>query len=205
MKKLIRSLGNLVQTLWNKIFGKKKKKAEDIILGEGTIFINNEAFGEVKQIKMLSKEEVSTDQWDNLISLFGDGETNTATLEILPEDNTLEKFFNIPLTFLPKPYWCETLLVTIAANQESDYQAVDMSQYEEKKLANFIIGRKDDWDKIFEEYYEDGLEEEEEDSALLELGREDGFLSVCMGKATLYHLEDLGLWYYEAEDEDEEE
>ena len=203
MKKLIRSLGNFVQTLWNKIFSKKKNKTEDIIFGEGTILINNEPFGEVKQIKMLSKEEVSTDQWNNLISLFGDGETNTATLEILPEENTLENFFNIPLTFLPKPYWCETLLVTVAANQKSDYQAVDMSQYEEKKLANFIIGRKDDWDKIFEEYYEDEPEKEE-DSALLELGREDGFLSVYMGKATLYHLEDLGLWYYEAEDEEEE-
>lgn len=203
MKKLIRRLGNFVQTLWNKIFGKKKEKIEDITLGKGTVFINNEPFGEVKQIKMLSKEEVSTDQWNNLISLFGDGETNTATLEILPEDNTLENFFNIPLTFLPKPYWCETLLVTVTANQESDYQAVDMSQYEEKKLAHFIIGRKDDWDKIFEEYYEDE-QEEEEDSALLELGREDGFLSVYIGKATLYHLEDLGLWYYEAEDDDEE-
>ena len=202
MKKLIRSLGNFVQTLWNKIFGKKKKKAEDIIFGAGTIFINNESFGEVKQIKMFNKEDISTNLRDNLISVFGDGETNTATLEILPEENTLEKFFNIPLTFLPKPYWCETLLVTVAANQESDYQAVDMSQYEEKKLAHFIIGRKDDWDKIFEEYWEDEPEEEE-DSALLELGREDGFLSVYIGKATLYHYEDLGLWYYEAEDEEE--
>ena len=120
--------------------------------------------------------------------------------------NEIQKnFFNIPLTLLPKRYSCKTLLVSLAANQQWDYQAVDMSQYEEKGLAHFIIGRTCDMEELLEEYFSEmqysSEEEEQEDREFFEEIMEDGLFSTCVGKATLLHYEDLGVWSFETEDD----
>ena len=194
MLEFIRRLGKKVQRLLNKIFGKKDKEPQnqdnpsrispDVRLGPGEIFLDGMSLGKVESITSLSKDDIPDDSWESLKSIFGDGEINCGWVEIPSQAEIQKNFFNIPLSFLPKRYWCETLILTLTANQESDYQAVDMSQYEECKIANYIVGRSCGWDEILQE-------DEEEMRAMAE---EDGFLSVSIGEATLLHYKELGFW-----------
>ena len=86
----------------------------------------------------------------SLKSIFGDGEITCGWVEIPSQPEIQKNFFNIPLTLLPKRIPVKTLLVSLAANQQSDYQVVDMSQYEEKGLAHFIIGRTCSMEELLE-------------------------------------------------------
>lgn len=171
MGDFIRRLGKKVQELLDKIFGKKDKKPQ------------------------------------SLKSIFGDGEINCGWVEIPSQPEIQKNFFNIPLTLLPKRIPVKTLLVSLAANQQSDYQAVDMSQYEEKELAHFIIGRTCSVEELLEEYFAEqkynSEEEKQEDKEWLEemlSEAEDGLFSTCVGKATLLHYEELGIWSFKTED-----
>lgn len=172
MGDFIRRLGKKVQELLDKIFGKKDKKPQ------------------------------------SLKSIFGDGGITCGWVEIPSQPEIQKNFFNIPLTLLPKRIPVKTLLVSLAANQQSDYQAVDMSQYEEKELAHFIIGRTCSMEELLEEYFAEqkynSEEEKQGDKEWLEemlSEAEDGLFSTCVGKATLLHYEELGVWSFETEDD----
>lgn len=222
MGDFIRRLGKKVQGLLDKIFGKKDKKPQswddtsgwtnitstDIKLGAGEVFLDGVSLGKVESITSISKEDIPEETWESLKSIFGDGEINCGWVEIPSQPEIQKNFFNIPLTLLPKRIPVKTLLVSLAANQQCDYQAVDMSQYEEKGLAHFIVGRTCDMEELLEEYFSetqyDSEEEEQEDKEWLEemlSEAEDGLFSTCVGKATLLHYEELGVWSFEMEDD----
>ena len=222
MKEFFRGLGKKVQNLFNRIFGKKEQEQENEpmtsgyvqMLGPGEIFIDGKSFGRVESITTVSKDEVTSDQWDSIMSLFGDGKSNYAQVDFSAQPEIQKNFFNIPLTFLPKRYWCKMLILSLAANQPYDYQAVDMSQYEERKLAHFIVGRTCSIEELMEEYLEEvknnfsSPEEVEEEREWLEetfvRATENGMHSFPLGSATLLHYEELGVWDIE-EGEDQEQ
>ena len=212
MKEFIRRLGKKVQRLLDKVFGRKNREPQEKVLtgscwgfnnlGPGEIFIDGQSFGRVESISTFSKDEVTTEQQDELYSIYGlglgdsDGKINCGWVEIPSQPEIQENFFNIPLTLLPKRYLCKTLLISIAANQESDYIAVDMSQYEKKGLAHYICGREADWEEILNEYAftendRDFFQEE------IEKAKEYGVFSSVLKDATLLHYETLGLWEIE--------
>ena len=221
MGDFIRRLGKKVQGLLDKIFGKKDKKPQsldtkswtnitstDMRLGAGEVFLDGVSLGKVESITSISKEDISEEAWESLKSIFGDGEINCGWVEIPSQPEIQKNFFNIPLTLLPKRYSCKTLLVSLAANQQSDYQAVDMSQYEERGLAHFIVGRTCDMEELLEEYtaeqeYNNEEEKQEDEEWLEEIlsEAEDGLFSAYVGKATLLHYEELGIWSFEMEDD----
>ena len=220
MGDFIRRLGKKVQGLLDKIFGKKDKKPQswhdtsgwtnitstDMKLGAGEVFLNGVSLGKVESITSISKEDISEEAWESLKSIFGDGEINCGWVEIPSQLEIQKNFFNIPLTLLPKRIPVKTLLVSLAANQQWDYQAVDMSQYEEKGLAHFIVGRTCDMEELLEEYFSEmqysSEEEEQEDRKFFEEIVEDGLFSTCVGEATLLHYEELGVWSFETEEDD---
>ena len=202
MIKFIRSLGKKVQTLFKKIFGKKNKEPQssstsnwtnigstDIRLGAGEVFLDGMSLGKVESITLISKEDIPDETQESLKSIFGDGEINCGWVEIPSKPEIQKNFFNIPLTLLPKRYWCKTLLITLAANQPYDYQAVDMSQYEEKKLAHYIVGSTKSQQELEAEAAE--MWDEEENGPLWS---EAGWASAVVGEATLLHYEELGVW-----------
>lgn len=221
MGDFIRRLGKKVQELLDKIFGTKDKKPQsydtsgwtnitstDMKLGAGEVFLDGVSLGKVESITSVSKENISEESWESLKSIFGDGEINCGWVEIPSQPEIQKNFFNIPLTLLPKRIPVKTLLVSLAANQQSDYQAVDMSQYEEKGLAHFIIGRTCGMEELLEEYFAEqkynSEEEKQEDKEWLEeilSEAEDDLFSTYVGKATLLHYEELGIWSFEAEDD----
>ena len=221
MGDFIRRLGKKVQGLLDKIFGKKDKKPQspdtknwtnitstDMRLGAGEVFLDGVPLGKVESITSISKEDISEEAWESLKSIFGDGEINCGWVEIPSQPEIQKNFFNIPLTLLPKRIPVKTLLVSLAANQQNDYQAVDMSQYEEKELAHFIIGRTCRMEELLEEYFAEqkynSEEEKQEDKEWLEemlSEAEDGLFSTCVGKATLLHYEELGIWSFKTEDD----
>ena len=226
MMEFFRGLGKKVRDLLKNIFGKKEKPQWNSFttcndydfdfstLGPGEVYIDGESIGKVKGVVSISKDDLPDDTWESLKSIFGDGEITGGWVEIPPVMKTQEKFFNIPLTFLPKRYWCKTLILSIAANQESDYQAVDLSQYEERKLAHYIIGRKCDWEDMvieFSEYEEDDYEEQKAwAEELVRESAETGLFSTAINNVWLLHYEELGVWDYEEveplrEDEEAEE
>lgn len=170
-------------------------------LGPGEVYIDGKSIGKVKEIVSISKDDIPDDTWKNLKSIFGDGEIAGGCVNLPPVMEPEKKIFNIPLTFLPKRYWCKTLILSLAANQESDYQAVDMSQYEERKLAHYIIGRKGNWDDITSEYAEYQEEDYEEEKAwaeeLVRESAETGLFSTVINNVWLLHYEELGVWDYE--------
>lgn len=205
MGDFIRRLGKKVQELLDKIFGEKDRKPQslntkswtnitstDVKLGAGEVFLDGVSLGKVESITAISKEDSSEETWESLKSIFGDGEINCGWVEISSQPEIQKNFFNISLTLLPKRYSVKTLLVSLAANQQSDYQAVDMSQYEEKDLAHFIVGRTCDMEELLEEY------DSEDKEWLEEIG---GLFSTCVGKATLLYYEELGIWSFEMEDD----
>ena len=67
MKELMKRLGKKVQALWNKIFGKKKTD----------LWKNDQV-----QIKILSKENMSDNEWEQLLAFFDDEELETPAGEI---------------------------------------------------------------------------------------------------------------------------
>jgi hypothetical protein len=221
MREFIRRLGKKVQGLLDRIFSKEDKKPQnldtkswtnitstDMKLGAGEVFLDGVSLGKIESITSISKEDISEEAWESLKSIFGDGEINCGWVEIPSKPEIQKNFFNIPLTLLPKRYSVKTLLVSLAANQQSDYQAVDLSQYEEKGLAHFIIGRTCDMEELLEEYFAEqkynSEEEKQEDKEWLEemlSEAEDGLFSTCVGKATLLHYEELGIWSFEMEDD----
>ena len=221
MGDFIRRLGKKVQELLDKIFGKKDKKPQspdtknwpnitstDMRLGAGEVFLDGVPLGKVESITSINRCDIPDETWESLKSIFGDGEINCGWVEIPSQPEIQKNFFNIPLTLLPKRIPVKTLLVSLAANQQSDYQAVDMSQYEEKELAHFIIGRTCSMEELLEEYFAEqkynSEEEKQEDKEWLEemlSEAEDGLFSTCVGKATLLHYEELGIWSFETEDD----
>lgn len=209
MKEFIRRLGEKVQGLLDKVFGRKNKEPQssntngwtnitstDMQLGAGEVFSDGMSLGKVESITSISKEDIPDDTWESLKSIFGDGEINCGWVEIPSQPEIQKNFFNIPLTLLPKRIPIKTLLISIAANQESDYIAVDMSQYEEKGLAHYICGREADWDEVLNEY---AFEENDRDffQEEIETAKEYGVFSSVLKDATLLHYETLGLWEIE--------
>ena len=159
MKEFFRGLGKKVQSLLDKIFGKKETQPQEEVVftssnnlsfGPGEIFIDGRSIGRVESITTLGEDE--------LYSIYGldvgdsNGKINRGRVEIPSGPETQEFSFNIPLTLLPKRYPCKALILSLAANQPYDYQAVDMSQYEERKLAHFIVGRTCSVEEMMEEY-----------------------------------------------------
>lgn len=122
--------------------------------------------------------------------------------------NDLEKYFNIYRTFLPKRYRVKTLILTLVVNQPYEYTAVDLSQYEERGIANFIAGRKEGWEEVIQEYLgefegeEELLEEKEWLREVRQTTEADGFYSAVVGAGTLLHYEELDVWDMEIDDED---
>ena len=177
MGDFIRRLGKKVQGLLDKIFGKKNKKPQswhdtsgwtnitstDMKLGAGEVFLDGVSLGKVESITSISKNDIPEETWESLKSIFGDGEINCGWVEIPSQPEIQKNFFNIPLTLLPKRIPVKTLLVSLAANQQWDYQAVDMSQYEEKGLAHFIVGRTCDMEELLEEYFSETQYDSEEE------------------------------------------
>ena len=175
MKELIRRLSRKVQTLWNKIFGKKK-----------TDLWKNDRV----QIKILSKENMPDNEWEQLLAFFDDEELETPAEEILSKAQSQTFSASIPLTFLPKRYRCKTLIITLAARQPYDYKAVDMSQYEERSLIHYIIGSTSSPEEITQDYRNETGDDDED----LELLWSDNLSSAVVGEATLYYYEDLDYW-----------
>ena len=184
-------------------------------MGPGEVYIDGKPFGRVESITTISRDEVTSEQWDELYSIYGlgvgdsDGKINRGWVEISSQPQTQEFSFNIPLTILPKRYPCKTLILTLAANQPYDYQAVDMSQYEERGLAHFIVGSPSNIEEMIAEYIEgvrnalsaEELQEEKEWlQEIVESAKENGMHSFPIYGATLLNYEALGLWDIE-EDE----
>lgn len=205
MIEFFRGLGKKVQGLLKDIFSKKEKPQNNCLttcgsftsLGPGEVYIDGESIGKIKEIVSISKDDLPDEEWESLKSIFGDGEINCGWVELHPVMEPEKKIFNIPLSFLPKRYWCKTLLISMVANQANDYQAVDMSQYEEKKLAHLILGRTSSWEELIEEYLEDYEEERAWVEETIERAKKHGLFSVPIGEATLLHYEELGVWDYE--------
>jgi hypothetical protein len=222
MKEFFRGLGEKVQNLLDRIFGKKETQPQKestcthvnsnyLSFGPGEIFIDGQPFGQVKSITSLSRDEVTSEQWDNILSLFGDGNTNYTQVSFSAQPEIQENFFNIPLTLLPKRYPCKALILSLAANQPYDYQAVDMSQYEERKIAHFIVGRTCGVEQMMEEYLaevknnlspEEMEEEQEWLEEMMEQALTNGMYSTFIGEATLLHYETLDVWDFEDQEED---
>ncbi len=174
MKELMKRLGKKVQTLWKKIFGKKKSD----------LWKNDQV-----QIKILSKENMPDNEWEQLLAFFDDEELETPAEEILSKAQSQEFSASIPLTLLPKHYWCKTLLLTLAANQPYDYRAIDMSQFEERSLVHYIIGCTCSKETLHQQY----VEATGEDDDIEDLWNGDWCSSV-MGPANLYYYEELDHW-----------
>jgi hypothetical protein len=218
MKEFFRGLGKKVQSLLDRIFGKQETQPQEEVVftssnnlsfGPGEVFIDGRSIGRVESITTLGEDE--------LYSIYGlgvgdsDGKINRGWVEISSQPQTQEFSFNIPLTILPKRYWCKGLILSLAANQPYDYQAVDMSQYEERKLAHFIVGRTCSVEEMMEEYLaevknnlspEEMEEEQEWLNGMMEQALESGMYSTFIGKATLLHYETLGVWDFEDQEED---
>ena len=218
MKEFFRGLGKKVQSLLDRIFGKQETQPQEEVVftssnnlsfGPGEIFIDGRSIGRVESITTLGEDE--------LYSIYGlgvgdsDGKINRGRVEIPSGPETQEFSFNIPLTLLPKRYPCRALILSLAANQPYDYQAVDMSQYEERKLAHFIVGRTCSVEEMMEEYLaevknnlspEEMEEEQEWLNGMLEQALESGMYSTFIGEATLLHYEALDVWDFEDQEED---
>ena len=218
----IRRLGKKVHELLDRIFGKEDKKPQnpdtkswtnitsaDMKLGAGEVFLDGVSLGKVESITSISKEDISEEAWESLKSIFGDGEINCGWVEIPSQPETQKNFFNIPLTFLPKRIPVKTLLVSLAANQQSDYQAVDLSQHEEKGIAHFIIGRTCSLEQLMCDYIaqEEQLDEEDLEWIRDEVARnkESGLFSALIPNATLLYYEALGVWDFEEAESEENE
>jgi hypothetical protein len=198
MGEFFRGLGKLIQDLLDKIRRPKKQEYESISSIFGTTYTGTKEFNTVDK--------------NGFVEIPSHADVNFEL--VYDEDqliNSLEKYFSISRTLLPKRIEVKTLILTLAANQQSDYQAVDLSQYEERGLAHYIVGRTTGLKELMDEYLmeqiydseEEAKEEQEWLAEELKQAEESGIFSSIVGKATLLHYEELGIWSFELEDEDE--
>jgi hypothetical protein len=97
----------------------------------------------------------------------------------------LEKISSMFYPILPRRYLVKTLILTLAANQQCDYQCVDMSQYEEKGIAHFIIGSTMSTEELKRAY---PVEDEDEEVWI------DNTASSVLFNVDLLHYEEFELW-----------
>jgi hypothetical protein len=97
----------------------------------------------------------------------------------------LEKISSMFYPILPRRYLVKTLILTMAANQPCDYQCVDMSQYEEKGIAHFIIGSTLSPKELEKAY---PVEDEEEEVWI------DNMASCVLFNVDLLHYEEFEIW-----------
>lgn len=206
----MKRLGKFIQELIDKIRQPKKKEEKEITHDEESPLywcVPGETYLNTGSVFMKSDDN---DLWEYLGSIYGDGNTLVGAVEIPSGPELSLKFSNIPESLLPKRYWCKTLILTLAASQPYEYQAVDMSQYEERGLAHFIVGSPHSAEEMIAEYIEgirNGLSEEELQEEeqwlqeIIETTKENGMHSFPVAGATLLHYESLGLWDIEEEDE----
>ncbi len=209
MGELWRRLGKFIQSLWKKIFNKKDRipqkwnqlTRENMQLGAGEIFLDGMSLGRVESITSISKDDIPDKVWKNLKSFFEDVEVNCQLIDISSQLNTPKNLANIYRTNLPKHYSCKMLILSIAANQESEYIAVDMSQYEERGLVHYIIGRTLSFQEIEEEYLsaanQEGCKIDESTLEWMREGAETDLVSMLYGAADLYYYEDTGEWDFD--------
>ena len=206
----MKRLGKFVQDLIDKIRQPKKKEEVEITRDEESPLCwctLGETYLSTGSVFMKSDDN---DFWEYLGSIYGDGNTLTGPVEISSAPEVSLKFSNIPESLLPKRYWCKTLILTLAASQPYEYQAVDMSQYEERGLAHFIVGSPRNVEEMIAEYVEgirdrlsaEELQEEEQWlQEIVGLAKENGMHSFPIYGVTLLNYETLGLWDIEEDEE----
>lgn len=191
MKEFIRRLGKKVQELLDKIFGKKEPKQKYAV-----------AMIEDDEELKIALENLKAD----LIDVDWGKISRNIEAQLALENPTwskseLENFVNITYPFLPKHIGCKAIILSLAANQQSDYQAVDLSQHEEKGIAHFIIGRTCSLEQLMCDYIaqEERLDEEDIEWIRDEVARnkESGLFSALIPNATLLYYEALGVWDFE--------
>ena len=199
MKEFIRRLGKKVQELLNKIFGKEEPKQKYAV-----------AMIEDDEELKVALENLKAD----LIDVDWGKVSRNIEAQLTLENpawskSELENFVNITYPFLPKRIGCKAIILSLAANQQSDYQAVDLSQHEEKGIAHFIIGRTCSLEQLMCDYIaqEERLDEEDLEWIRDEVARnkESGLFSALIPNATLLHYEALGVWDFEEAESEENE
>lgn len=198
MKEFIRRLGKKVQELLNKIFGKEEPKQKYAVA-----MIEDDE--ELKVALENLKADLMDADWGKISRNI---EAQLALENPIWSKSELENFVNITYPFLPKRIGCKAIILSLAANQQSDYQAVDLSQHEEKGIAHFIIGRTCSLEQLMCDYIaqEERLDEEDLEWIRDEVARnkESGLFSALIPNATLLYYEALGIWdFEEAEAESE--
>ena len=198
MKEFIRRLGKKVQELLDKIFGKEEPKQKYAVA-----MIEDDE--ELKVALENLKADLMDADWGKVSRNI---EAQLALENPAWSKSELENFVNITYPFLPKRIGCKAIILSLAANQQSDYQAVDLSQHEEKGIAHFIIGRTCSLEQLMCDYIaqEERLDEEDLEWISDEVARnkESGLFSALIPNATLLYYEALGIWdFEEAEAESE--
>lgn len=196
MKEFIRRLGKKVQELLDKIFGKEEPKQKYT-----AAMIEDDE--ELKIALENLKADLIDVDWGKISRNI---EAQLALENPAWSKSELENFVNITYPFLPKRIGCKAIILSLAANQQSDYQAVDLSQHEEKGIAHFIIGRTCSLEQLIAQ--EEQLDEEDIEWIRDEVARnkESGLFSALIPNATLLYYEALGVWdFEEAEAESEED
>lgn len=191
MKEFIRRLGKKVQELLNKIFGKEEPKQKYAVA-----MIEDDE--ELKVALENLKADLIDVDWGKISRNI---EAQLALENPIWSKSELENFVNITYPFLPKRIGCKAIILSLAANQQSDYQAVDLSQHEEKGIAHFIIGRTCSLEQLMCDYIaqEERLDEEDLEWIRDEVARnkESGLFSALIPNATLLYYEALGIWDFE--------
>lgn len=187
MKEFIRRLGKKVQELLDKIFGKEESKQKYT-----AAMIEDDE--ELKVALENLKADLIDVDWGKVSRNI---EAQLALENPAWSKSELENFVNITYPFLPKRIGCKAIILSLAANQQSDYQAVDLSQHEEKGIAHFIIGRTCSLEQLIAQ--EEQLDEEDIEWIRDEVARnkESGLFSALIPNATLLHYEALGIWDFE--------
>jgi hypothetical protein len=215
MREFIRRLGKKVQELLDRIFGKEKPtdmyKVVEFSGGNQVVgVVKAKDDEELKAALENLRETMMNADWGTISHNI---ETQLTLENPTWSKNELENFVNITYPFLPKRIPCRAIILSLAANQQSDYQAVDMSQYEEKGLAHLIIGRTCGLEELMLEYMCDAVAQEgrldEEDVEWMkeEIVRckDSGLFSAFIPNATLLHYEAFGVWDFEEAESEEEE
>lgn len=191
MKEFIRRLGKKVQELLDKIFGKEEPKQKYT-----AAMIEDDE--ELKVALENLKADLTDADWGKISRNI---EAQLALEDPIWSKSELENFVNITYPFLPKRIGCKAIILSLAANQQSYYQAVDLSQHEEKGIAHFIIGRTCSLEQLMCDYIaqEEQLDEEDIKWIRDEVARnkESGLFSTLIPNATLLYYEALGIWDFE--------
>ena len=196
MREFIRRLGKKVQELLDRIFGKGEpaKKYENQYYAT----VMTEDNEELKVALENLRATLENADWGKISRNI---EEQLALENPTWSKNELENFVNITYPLLPKRISCKAIILSLAANQQNDYQAVDMSQYEERRIAHLIIGRKCGLEELMCEYMsqEERLDEEDIEWMKEEIARckESGLFSALIPNATLLYYEALRIWDFE--------